>query len=78
MVYTADVSKRLVEIDDDLLEQARRVTGAPTIRATVDTALRAVVDSETAIQHVARLRRRGALDLRLLAAARDPRLTRRD
>jgi Arc/MetJ family transcription regulator len=68
------MTKRLVDIDDDLLAKARRATGAPTIKATVEIALREVVDHETVLRHVARLRRRGALDLGRIEAARAPRV----
>ena len=38
MVYTATMTKRLLEIDDQLLQAARRATGASTIKATVEIA----------------------------------------
>ena len=44
-----------IEIDDEVLAEARRLTGLATKRETVDYALREVV---------ARQRRRGILDLR--------------
>ena len=44
-----------IEIDDAVLEEARRLTGLTTKRETVDYALRELV---------ARQRRRGLLDLR--------------
>jgi Arc/MetJ family transcription regulator len=40
------MSKRLVEIDDDLLREAREVLGTRTIRETVTTALERAVRSE--------------------------------
>ena len=40
MIYTAAMTKRLVEIDDDVLAAARAALGTPTIRATVEEALR--------------------------------------
>jgi Arc/MetJ family transcription regulator len=67
------MTKRLVEIDDDLLARARTVAGTDTIRATVETALRSLVDKDTALRHVARLRKPGALDLNHLNEARRPR-----
>jgi Arc/MetJ family transcription regulator len=67
------VTKRLVDIDDSLLEQARRAAGKATIKATVETALRRLVDQDTAMRHVQRLRRRGALDLEALDRAREVR-----
>ena len=45
-VYTLAVSKRLVDIDDNLLERARRAAGTPTIKATVEAGLLRLVDAE--------------------------------
>jgi Arc/MetJ family transcription regulator len=73
-VYTRFVSKRLVEIDDDLLDQARRAAGTPTIKATVEAGLRRLVETDLTQRHVRRLRRHGALDLGRVEAARAPRL----
>jgi Arc/MetJ family transcription regulator len=70
--YIAD-TKRLVEIDDELLDRARAAAGTDTIKATVETALRRLADHDTALRHVARLRRKGALDLTHLEEARRPR-----
>jgi len=67
------MTKRLVEIDDELLTRARAAAGAVTIKGTVETALRRLVDHDTALQHVARLRRKGALDLAQIDEARRPR-----
>lgn len=41
-VYTQSMTKRLVEIDDDVLEVARAALGTATITATVNEALRRV------------------------------------
>jgi len=68
------MTKRLVDIDDTLLEQARAATGSPTIRATVEVALRRVVGEETVRGHVDWLRSGAGLDLDALADARAPRL----
>lgn len=67
------MTKRLVEIDDELLTRARTAAGTATIKATVETALRRLVDHDTAVRHVARLRQKGALDLARLEEARRPR-----
>jgi Arc/MetJ family transcription regulator len=67
------MTKRLVDIDDRLLEKARRVAGTATAEATIGHALRLLVDRDTALRHVARLRRPGALDVEHLAGARRPR-----
>ena len=75
-VYTAAVTKHLVDIDPDLLEQARAAAGTETIRATVEAGLRQLANVELAVKHVRRLRK-GGLDLAKLEAARTPRMTRR-
>ena len=67
------MTKRLVDIDDELLARARTVAGTDTIRATVESALRSLVDQDTALRHVARLRKPGTLDLDALDEARRPR-----
>jgi Arc/MetJ family transcription regulator len=66
------VAKRLVDIDDELLDRARRAAGTPTIKATVEAGLRRLVDSELTERHVRRLRLRG-LPLELVEEARAPR-----
>ena len=71
--YTVLMTKRLVEIDDDLLRRARTSAGTDTIKATVEVALRQLVDNETALRHVARLRVKGALEIHQLDEARRPR-----
>ena len=71
--YTADVTKRLVEIDDQLLARARTVAGTDTIKATVETALKSLVDQDTSLRHVARLREPGSLDIDRITEARRPR-----
>lgn len=67
------MTKRLVDIDDDLLERARSAAGTDTIKATVDTALRQLVDHERVLRHIDRLRGAGALDLDRIEEARRPR-----
>jgi Arc/MetJ family transcription regulator len=73
--YTERVTKRLVDIDDALLERARAVAGATTIKATVALALQRLVDQDQALLHVERLREPGALDWDLIEQARSPRAT---
>lgn len=68
------MTKRLVDIDDALLEQARAATGSSTIRATVEVALRRVVGEETVRRHIDWLRGGEGLDLDVLADVRTPRL----
>ncbi|HXV65176.1 MAG TPA: type II toxin-antitoxin system VapB family antitoxin [Vicinamibacteria bacterium] len=66
------MAKRLVEIDDDLLERARSVAGTDTIKATVETALRRLVDQDMILRHIRRLRGPGALDVGKVEEARRP------
>jgi Arc/MetJ family transcription regulator len=66
------MTKRLVDIDDDLLARVRSAAGTDTIKATVDTALKQLVDHEKVLRHLDRLRGTGALDLETLAEARRP------
>ncbi len=49
------MTKRLIDIDDGLLDQARTLTGATTIKETVNTSLREVINAELRRQHLARL-----------------------
>ncbi|MDE0233043.1 MAG: type II toxin-antitoxin system VapB family antitoxin [bacterium] len=49
------MTKRLIDIEDDLLDQARTLTGATTIKETVNTSLREVVNAELRRQHLVRL-----------------------
>ena len=66
------MTKRLVDIDDDLLERARSIAGTETIKDTVNTALRRIADEEKVRRHVERLRGAGALDLAKIEEARQP------
>ncbi len=70
------MAKRLVDIDDDLLERARSISGSGTIKETVNTALQRLVDDERVMRHVERLRGSGALDLARIEEARRPRAVR--
>ena len=70
------MSKRLVEIDDDLLERARSVAGTGTIKETVNAALQRLVNDERVTRHIERLRGSGALDLERIEEARRPRSAR--
>ena len=44
--YTAQMTKRLVDIDDTLLARARELLGADTMKETVNRALSEVIDLE--------------------------------
>ena len=68
------MSKRLIEIDDDLLERARAAAGTPTIKATVEAGLRRLADQAVVLQHIRRMSRPGALSREKLAEARAPRV----
>ncbi|NND85583.1 MAG: type II toxin-antitoxin system VapB family antitoxin [Acidimicrobiia bacterium] len=57
------MTKRLIDIDDELLTDAQDVMGTSTMKETVNTALREVVRAEMARQHLARLRKRPDFDL---------------
>ncbi len=66
-----DVAKRLVEIDDQLLERARAVSGQPTIKGTVETALKQMVQREDAVAFVEWLKT-AEFDLAAFEASREP------
>jgi Arc/MetJ family transcription regulator len=70
------MAKRLVEIDDDLLERARTIARTGTIKETVNAALQRLVDDDRVMRHVERLRGPGALDLARIEEARRPRTAR--
>ena len=55
--------KTLVEIDEELLDQARAILGTPTIKDTVATALREVVVAEARRRYAARMAAMEDLDL---------------
>lgn len=57
------MSKTSVDIDADLLEQARGLLGASSIKETVHCALRRVVGAEAPRQEVAALAAMNGLDL---------------
>ena len=71
-IYSAFVTKRLIDIDDALLEQARLVTGAVTMKETVNAALRHTVEAELRLRHAQRLASLDGTDLaddEIMAAA---------
>ena len=57
------MTKRLVDIDDDLLAEARVLTGAATMKAAVNAALQQVIDSELRRRHLRRLESSTGTDL---------------
>jgi Arc/MetJ family transcription regulator len=58
------VSKRLVDIDDELLQEATVVLGASTMKETVNRALGEVVAASRRRRHADRLARMEGLDLK--------------
>lgn len=57
------MTKRLVDIDDDLLEEVRSLIGASTMKEAVNGALQHVVDFELRLEHVRRLITQEGIDL---------------
>lgn len=57
------MTKRLVDIDDELLALARVLTGAVTMKEAVNTALQQVIDSELRRRHLRRLEAGAGTDL---------------
>lgn len=57
------MTKRLVDIDDDLLDQATEILGAATMKETVNRSLEEVVRAELRRQHADRLVSMHGLDL---------------
>ncbi len=68
------MSKRLIDIDDDLLERARAAAGTSTIRATVEAGLKQLAAQSVVVEHIRRLRRPGILNRDKLAAVRASRV----
>lgn len=48
MIYTAAVTKRLIDVDDDALDAARARLGTTTIKDTVNEALRTAARERSA------------------------------
>ena len=57
------MTKTLIDVDDDLLEQAMRLTGATTKKAAVNAALAQTVRRGEALGYVDMLRSGVAIDL---------------
>lgn len=55
--------KRLVDIDDTLLNKAKELTGAATMKETVNTALVELIEIELRRQHLRRLETGDGTDL---------------
>jgi hypothetical protein len=65
------VTKRLVDIDDALLERARTACGERTIKATVEAGLQALADRAAGVDHI-RLLRQTEFDLEAFEESRNP------
>lgn len=50
------VTKRLVDIDDQLLERARAVSGEKTIKGTIEVALKKLTNDDLVMRHIERLK----------------------
>lgn len=61
--YTVEMSKRLVDIDDDLLEEASTALGATTMKEAVNRSLESVVLAARRRRHADRLESMDGLDL---------------
>ncbi len=57
------MTKRLVDIDDDLLAEAREALGTDTMKATVNQALKRVSDETILRRHAIRLMTMEGMDL---------------
>lgn len=57
------MTKRLVDIDDELLQNARQASGAATMKETVNVALQHLVDTALRRRHVERFSRGTGTDL---------------
>lgn len=57
------MTKRLIDIDDDLLTEARAVLSTTTMKDTVNGALAKVIDLEVLRRHALRLSTMEGLDL---------------
>lgn len=57
------MTKRLVDIDDELLNKARHLAGEATMKDTVNTALQQFIDADLRRQHLRRLVTGDGIDL---------------
>lgn len=56
------MSKTSVEVDQDILQQAASILGTTTLRATIDAALREVVNAQRRLELVSMLSEEGRFD----------------
>lgn len=57
------MTKRLVDINDHLLDEVRLLTGASTMKEAVNTALEQLIDTELRRRHLHRLETGSGTDL---------------
>lgn len=57
------MAKHLVDLDEDLLAEARRILNAATMKETVNRSLQEVIALERRQRHVERLTKMAGLDL---------------
>lgn len=57
------MSKRLIDVDDEVLEQARALLEGATIKDTVNTALQEFCNRDTMLRLLSHLQQLGAEDL---------------
>lgn len=57
------MTKRLVDIDDSLLDRARELLGGTTIKEAVNTSLRDLINAELRRRHLRRLVTGEGIDL---------------
>ena len=62
-IYSGPMSKRLVDIDDELLAEATAVLGTATMKETVNRSLESVVQAARRRRHAERLEAMADLDL---------------
>ncbi len=56
------MAKTSIEVDQDIAKKAAAILGTNTLRATVDAALREVVDAKARLELVVLLREEGRFD----------------
>lgn len=61
--YTVVVTKRLIDVDDEILDRARELLGGATIKDTVNVALKEFSDRDTRVRLFAHIQRLAAGDL---------------
>jgi Arc/MetJ family transcription regulator len=65
------VPKTSVEVDPDILQQAAKILGTTTLRATIDAALREIVHARRRLELIALLGQDGRFDFEDIERAWD-------